>query len=191
MKIMVEKINNYWFPSGHFNEDQRDYFIKVLTKLKPKTILEIGWASGRSCITSLIAGNPTKMISVDLNLDYITNARSHSETFKKDFKNWSVIEGDSNKILTHNFLNNEFPNGIDFIFVDGCHDYRCAKLDCENSYRHLNNGGIMIVDDFMSGPPNGWKVLDVENAVNDFAMENNLTYETWYEEGKGFAIFKK
>jgi len=188
---MISKINKYWFPHGHFNENQRDYFIEILTELKPKTILEIGWASGRSCVTSLIAANPDKMVTVDWNLDYITNARTHSEIFKRDFKNWSVVEGDSTKILTSEFLNTEFPNGIDFIFVDGCHDYECAKLDCENSYKHLNVGGVMIVDDFMSGPPDGWEVVDVENAVNDFTKENNLTYETWNMLGKGFAIFKK
>ena len=74
---MINKINKYWFHDGHFNSDQRDYFIETLEKLKPDNILEIGFASGRSCITSLVAGQPNKMISLDIDLDYI-GARNHA-----------------------------------------------------------------------------------------------------------------
>ena len=187
---MIEKINKYWWHDGHFNEDQRDYFISLLKELNPKTALELGWASGRSCITILTAGNPEKMLSVDINLDYM-KARSHADLMVKDFDNLNIIEGDSNTVLTPEFLNEEFPEGIDFIFVDGCHDYKCAKGDCNKSYTHLKKGGIMVVDDYNSGPPNGWFSAEVNKGVNEFAKENNLSFDRWNIKGKGFAIFKK
>tara|TARA_R110000824_G_scaffold282940_2_gene471198 strand:- start:61 stop:624 length:564 start_codon:yes stop_codon:yes gene_type:complete len=187
---MIEKINEYWWHDGHFNEDQRDYFISILKELQPKTALELGWATGRSCITILIAGNPEKMLSIDINLDYM-DARSHADLMIKDFNNLNILEGNSNSILTTKFLDDEFPNGIDFIFVDGCHTYQCAKRDCNKAYQHLSPGGIMIVDDYNSGPPNGWKAKAVDKAVNDFSKSNNLSFNTWNKKGKGCAIFKK
>lgn len=188
---MLQKINELWFYDGHFNYDQRDFFIKLLTELKPKNVLEIGWASGRSCITILESCSPKKMISIDINLDYIRGAREHTEKFKIKYPNWLIKEGNSNEILNVQFFESEFPDGLDFIFVDGCHSYECAKKDCELSYKFLTKGGVMIVDDFQSGLPNGASLPDVDNAVKDFANDNNLQYETWNVSGKGFAIFKK
>tara|TARA_R110000824_G_scaffold329779_2_gene516500 strand:- start:1423 stop:1989 length:567 start_codon:yes stop_codon:yes gene_type:complete len=188
---MREEIDKYWFPVGHFNEDQRDYFIEVLDKLQPKSVLEIGWASGRSCITILATSKPQKMLSVDIDLDYIEGARSHANSFKERYPNWDICEGDSTVLLTEEYMKKEFPNGVDFIFVDGGHDYKSAKLDCHNTYNHLNTGGVMVVDDFKSGPPNGCSIPDVERAVIDFARQHNLSFEEWNVGGKGFAIFKK
>ena len=66
-----------------------------------------------------------------------------------------------------------------------------AKLDMENCFPKINDGGIMVVDDYRSGPPNGCYLQDVNNAVEDFAKTNNLSFDSWNEKGKGFAIFKK
>jgi len=190
MKKNVEKINKLWYQDGHFNEDQRDFFISLLKDLKPKYILEIGWASGRSASTILNSCNPKNMISIDLNLDYINGARAWSENFDQ-FENYKIVEGDSNKVLTENFFKENFKKGLDFCFVDGCHTYNCAKLDMENCFPKINEGGVMIVDDYRSGPPNGCSLQDVNNAVEDFAKANNLSFDSWNEKGKGFAIFKK
>ena len=37
---MLETIEKYWWSEGHFNFDQRDYFIETLGKLNPKNVLE-------------------------------------------------------------------------------------------------------------------------------------------------------
>jgi hypothetical protein len=43
----------------------------------------------------------------------------------------------------------------------------------------------------MSGSPDGAQLKEVTNAVNDFAKENQLLFETWNVRGKGLAIFTK
>ena len=187
---MLETIENYWWPKGHFNLDQRDYFIEILGKLNPKSVLEIGFASGRSCITALVATQPRRMVSLDIDLDYI-GARKHAQLLEDDFPNLKIIEGDSGKILNKQFFNNYFADGVDFAFVDGGHSYKDTKTDCENVYPHLNQGGMMVVDDYKSGPPNGCELPSVTIAVNHFARENNLSFEIWNVKGKGFAIFTK
>ena len=187
---MIDKIKKYWWHDGHFNENQRDLFIEILYRVKPKNILEIGFASGRSCCTALIAANPEKMISVDINLDYM-GARENANLLMSDFKNLEIIEGDSKQILNKDFLEKEFPGGLDFVFVDGGHSYEDAFKDMANTYGFINSGGVMIVDDFKSGPPDGCSILDVDKAVEDYSKEFNAEYQVWYNSGKGFAIFEK
>lgn len=187
---MIEKIDKYWWPKGHFNLNQRDYFIETLKQLKPDNVLEIGFASGRSCITALVVAQPIRMVSLDIDLDYI-GARKHAQLLEADFPNLRIIEGNSGTILNEQFFNNYFADGVDFAFVDGGHSYEDAKTDCDNVYPYLNRGGMMVVDDYMSGPPDGCTIQGVTNAVNDFAKENRLSFETWNVRGKGFAIFTK
>lgn len=187
---MIEKIENYWWPKGHFNLDQRDYFIEILEKLNPDNVLEIGFASGRSCITALVAAQPSRMVSLDIDLDYM-GARKHAQLLEADFPNLKIIEGDSSIVLNEQFFNNYFADGVDFAFVDGGHSYEDAKTDCDNVYPHLNQGGMMVVDDYMSGRPNGCELATVTAAVNDFATENSLLFQAWNVKGKGFAIFTK
>ena len=187
---MIEKIENYWWPKGHFNLDQRDYFIEILEKLNPDNVLEIGFASGRSCITALVAAQPSRMVSLDIDLDYM-GARKHAQLLEADFPNLKIIEGDSGKILNEQFFNNYFPDGVDFAFVDGGHSYEDAKTDCDNVYPHLNRGGTMVVEDYNSGPPNGCMLPSVTKSVDDFARENKLSFETLNVGGKGLATFTK
>ena len=189
---MLETIENYWWPVGHFNFDQRDYFIEMLGKLNPDNVLEIGFASGRSCVTALVAAQPSRMVSVEIDLDSVQpSARKHAQLLEADFPNLKIIEGNSDTILNEQFFNNYFADGVDFAFVDGGHSYEDAKTDCENVYPHLNQGGMMVVDDYMSGPPNGCELATVTAAVNDFATENSLLLQAWNVKGKGFAIFAK
>jgi predicted O-methyltransferase YrrM len=191
MKEIIKNINKLWFHKGHLNEDQRDFLINILKEIKPKFCIETGFASGRSAITTLNAAEPELLISIDINLDYISGARLHSEKIKENFNNFKLIEGSSSKILTDDFFNDNFPHGIEFAFIDGDHSYAGAYSDIERVYAKINNGGIMIVDDYMSGPPNGARILSVNNAVNDFAEKNNIKIERWESKGKGFAIFRK
>jgi len=53
-----------------------------------------------------------------------------------------------------------FDNSIyDFILVDGDHNYQTAKIDIFNCLPHLNNTGILAIDDY--------KLAGVANAIQD------------------------
>jgi predicted O-methyltransferase YrrM len=190
MTEKIEKIQKYWWHDGHFNENQRNFFIDFLEKNKPKNVLEIGFATGRSCVTSLVSTELVKLISVDINLDYM-EAREHANFLTEEFKNLKIIEGDSKKIINSNFFKEEFPDGVDFVFVDGGHTYEDAYSDIVNCYDYINKDGYMIVDDYYSGYPDGCSIVDVNNAVDNFVNERKLQIEKWNKNGKGFAIIKK
>lgn len=191
MKIILKEIEYFWANIGHLNINQRNFLINILLKLKPEYCLEIGFATGRSCITILASAKPKKFISIDINLDYLENGRKLAALFEKKYKNLKIIESDSQSILIKSFFQKEFPNGIDFIFIDGGHKYNIVYNDLQNTYFKLNKNGIMVIDDYNSGPPDGVKLPGVTTATNDFCKKNNIMIHKWNMQGKGFAILKK
>jgi predicted O-methyltransferase YrrM len=182
-----DKISRYWYDQGHLNADQRDYFIETLQKLKPHFCLEIGFASGRSAVTTLVAANPKLLVSVDLSLDYIQGARAHAELLQRDFPNLKIVEGPSALVLNDKFIRSYFPEGIDFAFIDGDHTYAGCLADLQAVFPHLSQNGVMIIDDYRSGPPNGMAFPEVTNAVDDFVLQNKLALRYWHKGGKGIA----
>jgi predicted O-methyltransferase YrrM len=184
---IINRISRHWYEKGHMNADQRDYFIETLQTLKPRFCLEIGFASGRSAVTTLVAANPELLISVDLSLDYIQGARAHAEALQRDFHNLKIFEGPSTQVLNENFFQSYFPKGIDFAFIDGDHTYTGCLSDLRTILPHLSQDGIMIVDDYRSGAPNGVPFPEVTNAVDDFVLQKKLSLRYWQKGGKGIA----
>lgn len=191
MNDILSAIDELWWPKGHFSKEQRNFFVDLLSKKRPARTLEIGFAGGRSCATTILSAQPEKIVSVDANLDY-AGGREMSEKLTGRFPQLKVVEGRSQDVLCKEFFVQEFEGkGIDFAFVDGCHLYSSAKKDCESCWAALNPGGVMVVDDFESGPPGGWNFPTVNKAVCDFAKSMGLTFQVWKNGGKGMAIFQK
>ena len=56
---------------------------------------------------------------------------------------------------------------------------------------YMNKNGIIIVDDYKSGEPNGFHIPCVTRACDDIAVEykDTLVKSEWNKLGKGFCIF--
>ena len=182
----------YWCDVGHFNLDQANYFIELLNVHNPNYVLETGFCTGRSAVSLLCnSNNIKKMISIDINFNYRKpQGNQYRKLLIDNFNNFYTIEGDSKKIINDNFLKTEFPNGIDWFTVDGDHSYYGCLTDIELVYKHMNKGGIIIIDDYKSGPPNGCSIPDVTNACDDFHKKHpDIKKITWNKDGKGFCVF--
>ena len=188
---VLQKISKHWFKKGHLNLDQRNFIAKYLIKLKPKYCLEIGFASGRSAATTLLAARPKKLVSVDLSLDYIQGARQHAEFLKKEFKQLRIFEGDSKKVLNQSFFKRHFPQGLDFVFIDGDHTYEGAYADLKAVLPYLNPKGVIFVDDYRSGPPKGVICTGVDQAVEQLVRKNYLSLESWNKKGQRYCHHQK
>lgn len=183
-----------WCKKGHFNKDQSDFYIELVKQKSFKYILETGFCTGRSAFSILKEGKDIqKFISIDINLDYIKpEGRIMKDKISNSYKNFSLIENSSRKILNDNFFRKEFPNGIDWFTVDGDHSYQGCLFDLEAAYKYINKSGIIIIDDYKSGPPNGCKLIDVEKACNEFYSKHPELHKwEWHNKGKGFCIFEK
>lgn len=190
MEQLIENIDKHWHEYGHLNENQRNFLIDFFSKIEAKNCLEIGFATGRSASVTLNCLKPEKLISIDIDLDYM-KARYFSEKMQSEFKNFQVIESDTLELFNTNWLSENFPDGIDYAFIDGGHTYDVAYNDISKVYEHLNQEAVMIVDDYMSGKPDGAVLQGVTDAVNDFCKSANITHGMWYQRGKGFAIITK
>ncbi len=182
---MTEKLKKLWPADGHLNEAQADFLITLLTKLKPKNCLEIGFGTGRSALVVLETAKPKKLVSIDIsvvapNLPYL---------------NFTGVQGASHKVLNSEFFAEYFPTSglIDFAFIDGGHTYKEAYSDLKNCFENLKSGGIIVVDDYYSCDPDGYPLPDVNRAVDTYLAETPqaVLVEKWHCNGKGLAVISK
>jgi 23S rRNA U2552 (ribose-2'-O)-methylase RlmE/FtsJ len=187
--MLNEKILSYFASfEGHLSETQAEYIIEKLKDFKTDNVLEIGFAGGRHTYTILESFNPKNMVSVDINFDYL-NGRHKIEDIKKEFDTCTFVEQNSATCLNEAFFTEHFPDGVDYVLVDGGHSYFDAMNDMKNSFPFVNEGGIMIVDDYESKV---CPLVEVDRAVRDFSKETGNTFETVsLEDGKGVAVFYK
>jgi hypothetical protein len=68
---------------------------------------------------------------------------------------------------------NQIPDNIDYIYIDGNHDYAFIKNDVENYYRKVRQGGILSGHDFFD---------DVAKAVTEFVELNNMKLYTMMDD---------
>ena len=178
-----------------------DFFLSEISKQKPKIFLEVGVFHGVTArnvceLLYSIHGDDFKYIGLDLfkedaeNKDevipntkfknplkniyfnFIKRQNPYSiegveDLLKKFKKNISLIKGNSNIILKKIDMSK-----IDYVFLDGGHDYSTVKNDLENCSEVIRNDGIILCDDYdLSYAPG------VKKAIDEFTDQNNLKCE--------------
>ncbi len=184
-----------WCARGHLNRDQADKYAEICEQLRPRRVLETGFCTGRSAACVLHhSGKVERMISIDLDLDYkAPYGRRMAAVLAETFPQWRVIEKSSRDILCPDFLVHEFPEGIDLATIDGDHSYEGCMHDLESVAPFMTREGIMMVDDYRSGPPNGTRIDSVTRSVDDFLDRHQGVFvgERWNKSGKGFCIIRR
>ncbi len=175
-----------------------DFFLNEIIKKKPKTFLEVGVFHGvtaRNVCELLynIHGKEFKYIGLDLfeenneNKDeiipntkfsnplktiffkYIKRQNPYSLEAVKDllnkFKdNIHLIKGNSNKILSKIDMKK-----IDYVFLDGGHEYNTVKNDLKCCKEVILGNGVVLCDDYdLSYAPG------VKKAIDEFIEENSF-----------------
>ena len=173
-----------------------EFFLSELTKKKPKTFLEVGVFHGVTArnvceLLYSIHGKEFKYIGLDLfekneeNKDEIIPNTKFSNPLKTIFfkfikrqdpysldavkdllgkfkDNIHLIKGNSNKIL-----NKIDMKKIDYVFLDGGHEYNTVKNDLECCKEVILNNGTILCDDYDLSYAAG-----VKKAIDEF-IENN------------------
>ena len=175
-----------------------DFFLKEILAKKPKFFLEIGVFHGVTArnvceLLYQIHGNSFQYIGLDLfevnnenkseiipntefsnplkkiYFKYIKKQDPYSisavrDLLKKFKNNVNLIKGNSNIILKKIDMSK-----IDFVFLDGGHNYETVLNDLKCCNEVVKNNGIIICDDYdLSFAPG------VKKAVDEFVLENNL-----------------
>ena len=191
------RFKKYWRKTSLKKETDGNYLLNHIKQAKPKNFLEIGVFHGVSSrniceMLYLLHGNDFKFTGIDLftheavsENEYIPKTKfsnplktiyynyiirldpySHQSVLKlliKFEKNINIIKGNSNMILK------EIPSKFDYVFLDGGHEYKTVKNDLNNLIQVINNGGIILCDDYNLSYAPG-----VKKAIDDYVLEKNF-----------------
>ena len=126
-------------------------------------------------------------------VDLWTGSAEHSPAAAEEFANYIAVHTPDNKFYNE-FIKNIEPvkqyilpirkptckaaedfedNSVDFIFIDGSHDYESVKLDINAWYPKLKPTGIFAGHDI--------NFAGVKQAVDEFCLAKKLTLD--YQEG--------
>ena len=185
-----------------------DFFLNEIKKKKPRYFLEVGVFHGVTArnvceLLNDIHKGEFKYIGLDLfeksdqNKSEIIPNLNFSNPFKKIYfqyikrqdpysleaveellkrfkKNVHLIKGNSNQILKKMEMSK-----IDYVFLDGGHDYETVKNDLNNCIEVVNNFGTVLCDDYdLSYAPGVKKAIDEFVKINNFKCEiiNNYRF---------------
>jgi len=195
------KYKKYFRKTSLKQKGHGDILLNEIIKKKPKVFLEIGVFHGVTArnvceLLYQIHGNEFKYIGLDLfqkseeNISevipntefknpikhfyfkYVKRKDPYSlesvEDLLKKFKNnIHLIKGNSNKILKKIDMKQ-----IDFVFLDGGHDYDTVVNDLNCCKEVINLKGTVICDDYNLGSAPG-----VKRAIDEFVNKNKFRCE--------------
>ena len=192
------KYKKYFRKTSLKQKGDGDFFLNEIKSKKPQFFLEVGVFHGVTArnvceLLSEIHGNDFKYIGLDLfekndeNKSEIIPSTNFSNPLKqiyfkyikkqdpytieavkdllKKFKNnVSLIKGNSNIVLKKIDMSK-----IDYVFLDGGHDYETVKNDLNCCNEVVNNGGTILCDDYnLSYAPGVKKAIDELVKKNDY-----------------------
>tara|TARA_B100002052_G_C15749919_1_gene537244 strand:- start:99 stop:722 length:624 start_codon:yes stop_codon:yes gene_type:complete len=195
------KYKKYFRKSSIKKQELGSLFLEEIQKKNPKSFLEIGIFHGVTArnLCELMYknhGKKFKYIGIDLfdqkstyedevepeftfnnplknfYFKYIKRQNPYSEIAVNDLlmkfkENIKIIKGDTNKILKGLNLQN-----IEYIFIDGGHNYNTVKNDLFYSKKFISENGIILCDDYdLSYAPG------VKQAIDEFVKVNNCKFE--------------
>ena len=208
------KYKKYFRKTSLKQKGHGEFFLEEISKKKPKCFLEIGVFHGvtaRNVCELLfnIHQDDFKYIGLDLfeknnenENEVIPNTNFNNplkkiyfqfikkqdpysleavnDLLKKFKNNIHLIKGNSNKILK-----NIDMSKIDYVFLDGGHEYETVKNDLNNCSEVIEKKGTILCDDYNLG-----SALGVKKAIDEYVQDNNLSCEIICE-GRFAKIEKK
>lgn len=150
----------------------------ILNKMKPKTMLEIGTATGGTLfLFSRIISKEGNIITIDLpggrfGGGYPIWKIPLYKSFALDKQQIHLIRADSHENRTLEKVRS-ILNGkeIDFLFIDGDHTYQGVKKDFEIYNSLVKKNGIIAIHDIIISPH------EIDCQVNKFWNEIKTRYE--------------
>ena len=195
------KYKKYFRKTSLKQKNVGEFFLSEIASKKPKTFLEVGVFHGVTArnvceLLNLIHQNDFKYIVLDLfgvndeNQHETIPSTNFSNPFKKFFfkiikrqdpysikaveqllvkfkDNIHLIQGNSNNVLQKMDMTK-----IDYVFLDGGHQYKTVTNDLNNCIKVLENNGTILCDDYSLPYTPG-----VKQAVDEFVNKNNFKCE--------------
>ena len=154
-------------------------FMKFLSERDINTVLEIGIENGGTLnMWPLICNKNAFVIGVDIDFT-IKNRISFMHDRYRNI-NIEIIVGDSIKEKTIKEVRDIIGNrGVDFLFIDGNHDYNYVKSDYKNYSGLVNKDGIIAFHDINlkeNSVDKFWKEIKNEKSIEIISDHNKNGY---------------
>lgn len=120
--------------------------LHLLQERQPQNLLEIGTNRGGTLyLFARHAARDARLLSVDLHLQNESVIRS----FGRGRQQVELLAGDSTAATTIEYIRQYFPEGIDFVLLDGDHSYEGISQDYQNYAPMVKPGGIIAFHDIV------------------------------------------
>jgi len=176
-------------------EEEIRRLLKLLQNIKPKVVLEIGTAKGGTLFSFTRVAQPdATLISIDLPEapfwgGYPAWKIPLYESFALPCQKIHLIKRDSHDSVTLGVIKNILDNRkVDFLFIDGDHEYEGVKRDFEMYSVLVRNGGIIAFHDICPHHP------ETGCEVNKFWVELKEKYrylelvKDWKQRWAGIGV---
>lgn len=163
------KLLEWYFDRFH----KRTFIYKLEERFKDKPLIgvEIGTRFGYNAKHILKNLNIKKLYLIDPYIPNTPGFRKHSYFIAKN--RLRKYEDKIKFILNYSYHSYMLvPNNLDFVYIDGNHQYEYVLRDITIYYKKLHCNGVLCGHDFDS--------KGVSRAVVEFALEHDLTYMTSY-----------
>jgi len=133
------------FPPGQ-NTEEILGLLHLIKEKKVKEIFEIGTSFGGTLyLFSKMAEKTAHIVTIDLTIKNKTLLPS----FGRNQQRITLIESDSTLSTSIDRIKQLFPDGIDFLFIDGDHSYEGVKKDFDTYARFVKSGGMIAFHDIV------------------------------------------
>lgn len=147
--------------------------LKLLNNIN--NILEIGSYEGRSALFFLKYFLNSKITCVDTWSGSDEHNLKDFKFIEKNFDLNTSYHQNNNRLIKHKINSNFFfqtnKDYFDLIYIDGDHSSDQVLLDINNAWKILNNGGCLILDDYL-----WWYYSDLKKnpstPINSFIIKN-------------------
>lgn len=163
-----------------FHPDYYKVFSKLVMLVNPKYSLEIGLGWGQSA-HALLSKSLSKLISLTKSVQSYNGVKSYDsevvDVLRNEFgERINIKFVDTTKITFSEFEDILYSNEIsllDFIYIDGSHDYRSVKNDINLVINYLGDSGVIAFDDYgVEGKTEEEGVFGVKKAVDELISNN-------------------
>ena len=151
----------------------------ILSRLKPKVILEIGTAQGGTLfLFARIADPNAELISIDLPGQEMGTGYGRwriplYKAFARPGQRIQLFQADSHLHETFDRVTTAFgPTEVDLLFIDGDHTYEGVRKDFDMYSPLVRDGGIIVLHDIVHHPP------EARCEVDKLWREIKRVYET-------------
>ena len=182
-KKLSKKMHMEYLKSKNITTDYfsiNTFYWKQILKIIPRDFkyLEIGSWEGNSALFILTNFNVKNVVCVDIweDINFKDIQKSNYENYKKN------IEEFLNKVKTYKGTSDSFflnqRENFDVIYIDGSHETDQVYKDIKNSWKVLNNKGVLICDDYFYGDiyknPNNVPSIAINKFIEEESKNNSI-----------------